>query len=179
MACANISGITYDICANSIGGVKRIWLADYKDGCAIVDSGTSGTSMISGFTSAVTIATDFKLFPIRKNTASFTSTVNINDEGGNYISTELVMSFSRMETGKRLAMNALVLADAMAVVEDANGKYWFLGFDNPLGCTAGEGATGTAKSDGNRYSITLTDDSVEFPYEVDPALAASLPQTTA
>ena len=169
MACATISAYTFDVCSNSIGGVKRVWLANYKDDAI---SATSA-DVITAFASGVT----WTQFPFRKNTASMTSTVNINDEGGNYISTELTMLFSRMDTQKRLAMNALMLAEVMAIVEDCNGKRWFLGHDNPLACSAGEGATGTAKGDSNRYSITLTDDSLEFPQEVSGDISLPDPVT--
>ena len=55
----------------------------------------------------------------------------------------------------------------MAVVEDANGEMWFLGANGPLTATAGTGETGTAKSDRNAYTLTLTDESLGFPMSLD------------
>ena len=78
-------------------------------------------------------------------------------------------SLTKMETSKRVAMVALVQSEAMAVVLDSNGKYWFLGYDNPLVVSAGTGETGTAKSDPNHYTVTLQDASVEYPYEIAPS----------
>ena len=60
----------------------------------------------------------------------------------------------------------LAAGEVVAVVKDANGAYWALGMDEPATASAGEGATGTARGDGNHYSITLLDNSVTFPYEV-------------
>jgi hypothetical protein len=40
--------------------------------------------------------------------------------------------------------------------------------------TAGEGVTGTARSDRNGYSITLQDTSLEMPYEVEADIVAAL-----
>ncbi len=61
----------------------------------------------------------------------------------------------------------------MVIVKDANGKLWYLGYNEPVTATAGTGQTGTAATDGNNYQITLTDQSDTYPYEVDEkALAA-------
>lgn len=158
--CESLVAMTTDICQPSLGGIKRVWLADYAED-AVSESGISA-DVITAFKEGVT----WLPYTFRKNTGSMTSTANFSDEGGNYVSTELVLSFSKMETAKRLAMNALLLGQAMAIVEDANGKRWFLGKDNPVTATAGAGETGTAKSDANRYTITLTDESLLFPMEV-------------
>ena len=164
MACSQtLSGLVND-CSTSMGGVKRIWIANYKAGAATL----SGDSTISAFSAD----TDWHEYYIRKNTASFTSTLNVDPANGvNYVSTELSLVFTKMDTAKRIEMAALVLADVMVVVEDANGKKWFLGYDNPVAASAGTGETGTAKTDGNRYTLTLTDESESFPYEVSAEMA--------
>lgn len=93
-----------------------------------------------------------------------TSTLNVDSANGtNYVSTELVMQFNRMETAKRIAISALALSDVCAIVEDANGNRYALGISEPVNATAGSGQTGQAKGDGNFYSITLTDEHNEFP----------------
>ena len=68
-------------------------------------------------------------------------------------------------------MVALAQGEAMAIVKDANNRYWFLGHDNPVTVSAGTGETGTAKSDPNHYTVTLTDESTEYPYEIAPSAA--------
>lgn len=159
MACSQtLSGITLD-CQSSMGGIKKVWLTTHVDGAAQL--GADG--IITGFTGVTT----WYEYNFRKNTGSMTSTLNVDAANGvNYVSTELALVFTKMDTPKRIEMSALVLADAMAVVEDANGKRWFLGFDEPINATAATGESGTAKADGNRYTITLTDESTTFPYEV-------------
>lgn len=151
-------------CETSMGGVKEIYLANWtKDTFAVATSQTSGdtVTIASGATSV-----DWYKYDIRKNTANFTSTLNIDDANGvNYISTELNLVFTKMETLKRMEMAALVLGDFMAIVVDANGIAWALGKDAPMIATAGTGETGTAKSDGNKYNLTLTDESLYWPYE--------------
>ena len=62
----------------------------------------------------------------------------------------------------------------MVIVKDNNGVYWFLGYDEPVNATAGGGQTGQAKTDANQYTITLTDESHELPYEVSKTFGDSL-----
>lgn len=160
MACSQtLAGIKND-CALSMGGIKRVWLADYKEEAATVDNEkVNAIALVSG--------TTWHPYYFRKNTGSMTSTLTVDQANGvNYVTTELSLVFTKMDTVKRIEMAVLATADVMAVVEDANGTKWFLGKDNPLSCTAGAGETGTAKGDGNKYTLTLTDESKSYPYEV-------------
>lgn len=168
-SCKTITKLEYDLCQNNLGGIKNIWLANYVENAATV---TENANDISGFAEGVTW---FK-YPIRKGTASMTSTYNTSTDGASYVSTELSIVFTRMETQKRVAMTSFALAEAMAVVEDSNGKYWFLGKDAPITLTAGGGETGTAKGDRNAYTATFTDESLTFPYEVAASVGNALPK---
>lgn len=169
MACQTITKLEYDLCQNNLGGIKNIWLANYKENAATVEA---EANEVSGFIEGVT----WYKYPIRKGTASMTSTYNTSTDGASYVSTELSLVFTRMETQKRVAMTSFALAEAMAVVEDSNGKYWFLGKDAPITLTAGGGETGTAKGDRNAYTATFTDESLTFPYEVTASAAGKLPK---
>lgn len=164
MACTQtLAGLIND-CAKSLGGIKEVALADYVEGAGQVAA--SGNT-ITGFTTGVT----WHKYYFRKNTGSMTSTLNVDDAAGvNYVSTELNLVFTKMDTTKRIEMTALATADVMAVVTDCNGTRFFLGKDNPVTCSAGAGETGTAKGDGNRYTITLTDDSETYPFTLEDSV---------
>ena len=96
-----------------------------------------------------------------------TSTLTVDPANGvNYVSTELVLQFTKMETRKRIEMAALAVGELAFIVKDANGIYWFLGKDEPVTATAGTGQTGQAVGDGNFYNITFTDESKSWPMEV-------------
>jgi hypothetical protein len=71
-----------------------------------------------------------------------------------------------METTKRVEMSALAVNDLRAIVKDANGVYWLLGEEEPVVAQAADGQTGTAKTDANRYSISLEDNNSTFPKEI-------------
>ena len=82
------------------------------------------------------------------------------------MTSQLLLQFNRMETTKRVELTALALGDLAIICKDANGTYWYLGYDEPVNASAGDGQTGTARSDANRYTLTLEDTSSEMPYEV-------------
>lgn len=160
--CANLQSLVVDACQGSLGGVKAIWLSDWKDKAATVGevSGKTGVDVVTKFDDSVT----WVQIPIRKNTASYSSEVQVNEQNGNSVQTTLTVVLSRMDAQKRMTFSALMLTDVMAVVEDANSNRVFLGYDNPVTMSSGTGETGTAKTDTNAYTIGLQDDSVAPPY---------------
>ena len=155
-----------------MGGVKAIYLANREDVTAIqtgTDASITGTC-ITGITMAS--GKTFQEFTVKKNTCSMTSTLNVGDNS-TYVSTELAIVLRRMDSAKRMAMNALILGECYAIVVDANNIAWLLGFDEAVTCSAGTGETGTAKSDANQYTLNLTDESLEYPYEINASAFAS------
>lgn len=163
MACIPVAirGIDKE-CESNIGGIKKAYVALFED---VVRPISASNSQISSV--AMSGSAKFQPFEFRRNTSNLTSTLNVSDNGTKYWSSELTMLFNKMETPKRIAINSLVAAEACAIVEDANGKAWFLGYDEPVEASAGSGETGTNIDDANRYSITLQDISKEAPYEID------------
>lgn len=163
-----LSGIPRDS-STSMGGIVEALIAGYDD--------VTGVTVKDEQISAIATATSakFKRYCFRKGTGSMTSTLNVDAVNGvNYVSTELALQFSRMETTKRVEMTALSLNDLVVIVKDANGKYWYLGKDEPVTASAGGAQTGTARTDANNYTLTLLDNSITFPYEVDPAIVEEL-----
>jgi hypothetical protein len=159
MSCSiTLAGITMD-CAPSLGGIKRVWLTHYDGVSVTVDE---STNMIKSITSA-----QWYEYQFRKGTGSLTSTLTVDETAGtNYVTNELSLVFTKMETAKRMEVAALSVGHLCAVVEDSNGKYWFLGKDDYVSASAGTGVTGTAKGDQNAYTITLSTDSETYPYEL-------------
>lgn len=184
MACNSITLASLDAsCSNSVGGIQVVYLIpyDYITGVVIPDSGDN-EGMITGFTYASgathTASTDdWQVFKFRKNTGSMTSNLNLDETNGvSYIETELSMTFSRMETEKRIQMVALAKGEVAAVVKDSNGLYWFLGKNEGVTASAGTGQTGQQKTDGNYYQVTLLDSSEEYPFEVSKAAGDAIAQ---
>lgn len=169
MACnQTLSGLVKD-CSPSMGGITEVLLANREDVSAV----TADTGKVTEITMAS--SAKFKKYSFARNTGSMTSTYTIDQASGvRYVTTDLLLQFNRMETAKRVEISALAVNDLVAIVKDANGIYWYLGYDEPVNASAGDGQTGTARGDANRYTITLQDNSKEMPMEVDSTIIAAL-----
>lgn len=161
MACPQtLSGLVHD-CLPSMGGIKAVYLANKAD----VDSIAIASDKITGITMAGSAR--FHKYEFLRRTGSLSSNFQVNAENGTkYVQSDLALVFSRMETTKRVEIAALAAGELVAIVEDNNGVFHYLGYDNPLELSAGDGLTGTAPGDRNAYSITLQDISNELPIEV-------------
>ena len=161
MACSQtLAGLTND-CAANMGGISEVYLANKADVSAI----TLTTDKVTGITMNSTAK--FKAYHFRPNTSSMSSNYQVNVENGvAYVQTDLLMVFNRMETTKRVEVVAMAQGELIAIVKDSNGVYWLLGEENPLLLSAGDGLTGTARTDRNGYSVTLQDNFSEMPHEI-------------
>ena len=171
MSCSQVlNGIAAD-CQTNVGGVREVYIANYDDVSAVTLDETS--NMIKTITMAD--SAKFKKYAFKKNTSSMTSTLNVDPANGiNFVQTDLSLVFAKQETVKRMEIAKLSLGELRVIVLDANGKYWFLGKEEFVSATAGTAETGTNRTDGNKYTITLTDYSASYPYEVDPTIVAEL-----
>lgn len=169
MACSQVlSGLIRD-CETSIGGIVAVYIANAED----VSSVTAADGKISAI--KMSDIKKFKTYAFRRGTGSMSSTLNVDPASGvNYVSTELVLQFNRMEVTKRVEMAALAVNDLAVIVKDANGVCWYLGLDEPVTASAGDGQTGTARGDANRYTITLLDNAKSFPCEIDSSVVEPL-----
>ena len=185
MACSTlVSGITFNPCEKSLGGISKVYLANYDD--VDPDNFTlDADERITNITfknvegsNPPAPAHKFFAFSLRKNTGSMTSTLNVDDNNGSSISTDGVMNWRMMEYEKRKAMSAFLQGEFVAIVKDANGKYWFLGKNLAVSASGGTGETGTSYTDANRYEITLNDVSNDWPHEVKFAPDPDVPGDT-
>lgn len=174
MSCKSfaLSGIALP-CKDNMGGIKEVYLCKASD---ITDINlNTEESQISTITMAD--SAKFRTYKFRKGTGSMTSTAASDEAIGNFsVTTELSLQFSKMETSKRLEIMAMCLEDTKAIVLDWNGRYWFLGYDFPLTATAATAQTGTSNTDLNGYTVTMSDTSAEFPFEVPAEIVAELVQ---
>lgn len=173
-----LAGISLD-CTTSLGGIKTVYIANYGDidGQPIVDDvkGPETPDVTYGVITEIPMRTPkegetapkFKPYQFRKQTGSMTSTLNVDETAGiNYVSTELSLVFTKMETAKRIEMSALAVGQLAVIVKDSNNKYWYLGYNDYVSASAGGANTGTAKGDQNAYTLTLRDESDTYPFEV-------------
>lgn len=163
-----LAGIQLD-CSTSLGGIKRVYIANYNDVKELTEDGgkITGITMEDG--------KKFKMYQFRKQTGSMNSTLTVDETAGiNYVSTEVSLVFTKMETAKRIEMSALAIGQLVVIVEDSNGTFWYLGYDDYVSASNGGANTGTAKGDQNAYTLTLKDESDTFPFEVEASAVAAV-----
>lgn len=171
MACSQLLNGIAASCDTNVGGIREVYIANYDDVTAIEVDGTS--SMISTITMAA--SAKFKKYSFKKNTSSMTSTLNADPANGvNFVQTDLSLVFAKQETVKRMEIAKLSLGELRVIVLDANGKYWFLGEEEFVSATAATAETGVNRTDGNRYTVTLTDYSSSYPHEVDSTIITGI-----
>ena len=177
MACNSytLTGLNTVCKESSFGGVKEVLIALYDDvaGTPTVDPETHllTPTMVSG--------KKFLQYKLLKSTSGLTSTLNTSETSSSYFTNEVTLQFMKMETKKRIEIMALMMSAWAVIVKDANDKYWYLGKDNYVECSAGTATTGTASRDSNHYELTLQDTSAELPYEVDPAVIGTIMEPVA
>lgn len=165
MACNNqyLSNIGRD-CSPAKGGIRQAWFAVWAKDIFTVSGDTANNPFE---VSAISSAATWYHYEFRKGTGSFTSTQSIDEANGlNYVETDVVLRFGRMESDKRYAVAALALGGVAGIVEDNNGSYWAFGVEEEMVPQAGTGQSGTAVADGNYYEITLRDTYSSFPLEI-------------
>lgn len=163
MACTvSLNGIQVD-CEPSMGGLKVVYINSYSKVTPHLDE---VNDKIDQITLDDPDNDKFKTYSFRRNTASMTSTLSVDPANGNSVATDVSLSFLQQDTAKRNDIAELSIGELAMIVLDANGRYWYLGYDMPVMASAGGAESGTVYTDGNRYTITLQDNSKTYPYEI-------------
>ena len=145
MACEITSGFVLG-CRDNSGGIRKVYILG-DTGADVTDVTFGGTLQeIDGMTGTG----NFYEFNLVKQTSSFTETINASMENGTvFYQQDVVLVFHKLEQEKRNQVKLLAQNPALKiVVEDNNGKQFYIGEQN--------GATLTAFGDANSYNITLT-----------------------
>lgn len=108
-------------------------------------------------TSTLTIGAEpMQAFQFRSQTGSMVQELEANDNGTNFFNITVNLVFAKQDAHKRLAIQSLAMGETCAVVEDNNGKKWYVGHSNPLRLTTSTADSGTAFADSNSYTLALT-----------------------
>ena len=168
MACNQVlSGIPRD-CEGSIGGVKRVLFINHDQlGKITVEEET-------GVVTAIEPTGKFSEYIPKKNTASFAPALTVGDGDNRSYTATLVLNFGKMTAAKRVSVLPLLANELAAIVEDNNGIFWLVGKDIPLQATEGGGNTGTATTDANAYTVTMTDMSMTLHHTVSAEIIEGL-----
>lgn len=168
MPCALSQNYLLD-CKDSLGGIKTLWLINHANVTALTEA--------SGIVSAITKAAGkvFYKYELVKNTGALTETITASVENGTvFYAQELSIVLNKLQANTRNEILLLAQSTLMAVVQDANDKYWLLGRVQGVDVTGGTAATGTAQGDRNGYALTFTGSEKQLAPEVNSGIIAGL-----
>ena len=171
MSCSlnTLAGIA-GACESNQGGIIEVYINHFDQ----IDEVTVTSDKITAI-ALKSSGEKFHKYNFKRNTGSLTSTYTIDPANGvSFVTSDLALVFAKQDTVKRIEISALALDDLVVIVKDANLRYWYLGKDEPVQASAAAAQTGTARTDGNSYTITLQDTSLTLPYEVDASAIAGL-----
>tara|TARA_R100001460_G_scaffold22829_3_gene46346 strand:- start:3008 stop:3586 length:579 start_codon:yes stop_codon:yes gene_type:complete len=140
MSCLIASGRGH-FCQGQVGGIKKIYLANWYDANRITDVTASATTgAVSDITTAGSL--DFFEFSLDRQTSSFNQTITTGGGGAiNYEqSLDLHMSHDSEESWAR--MQNVVESVFQAIILDNNGVYYLAGVDNGISVNGGTYAHG-------------------------------------
>lgn len=163
---------TPNVCEFSAGGIRKVILTNHSDikGVLFTDD---NFNLITGFEYPGGSEAFWLLYETTNEGTRLQETL-INDSAGDTYDIEFKANLVFLKEQHRAFMEELTVNKLSAVVEDNNGRFWFIGEDAPVTLTSYEAKTDNAGGV-SEYNITLGLRSRYKMREVSAAAAATLP----
>ena len=166
--------ISYSCEELSTGGLKTVLICDKSNLDDLGDFTVADGSVTVN--SAVGLATDgvniVQLgFNNKDGFSNFTDVKTLNADGSGSAVPTIQLEFIRMGTELRNKLETIARpgAELVAFVETAAGTYHMVGYDFGLYAGTVDGASGVARTDKNRYQLTLVGDENVLAYTMTEA----------
>lgn len=170
MSCSNfvINGLKFDECESNLAGVKNVYLTDASD--------ISVTADVTGLTISAISGATFYHYGMDEQVGYLTTTSSVGDNGKlRYYTNEIRIAFPRLSAEKHVEFMALTHNKVKALVEDNNGVWHYVSYDQYLRANDGATAqTGQSFDDDNQYEVILSGRSGYPPFIVDEAAAKAV-----
>jgi len=160
MSCLLTAGISKG-CRDNRGGIKRVLIANKEMISGLTptsDNDVTGITLISMNTNPLTSSayTFFEFLP-NKMSSNVVENVQSNLQNGTAgFEQVLTLLFAKNNATLRNQVKLMAQAELVAIVEDYNSTYWYYGEFNGLELNGGNSQTGTALSDMNGWTLTLS-----------------------
>jgi hypothetical protein len=168
MACLLTSGYTLG-CRDNIGGIQEVFIGEWNDTMTY----TLGVDSIIGTFSGATVS--FYTFQQEIETASFTENGVFSIENGtSFYEDTLTITLHKLEAALRNKILILGQGKWRVIIKDQRGKYWLMGYQNPVRVSASTPGVGKAYGDLNGAVITFMGKEPVPAYEVSATAALSV-----
>ena len=153
MACDITSGFSLG-CRDNTGGIKSVYI--------LSGSVTSVTDASEGLIDAISGSGTFYNFELFRQTSDYTEEVAVVPENGTVVYNQTAnLSFFKLQTSLRNQIKVLAQNPTIRMIVETNNadntsKYVYVGEEYGMQLLTGTGATGTAFSDKNGYTLAFT-----------------------
>jgi len=162
-----------------IGGVKRVFVINRDALADTAFNKVSGEHAYDNYTtvgSSATATNRWHEIELYDETGVFTGTGELGDAGNSVISNEITGFIPVMEKVKALCLNKIKdSCKVVALVQTMEGQAFVIGYDETIGKKAALRAqisleSGTAFTDRQGYTITMTGTQFDVPYEYEGSI---------
>lgn len=155
MACGlTITGRAFP-CKDGIGGIKKVWIAEFGDI-------TWGAISAGAVTTCEETTPAIYEFEINKNSGSFAQTVNASPDNGTVFYTQtLSFTMPKLVAGDTQEVHDLMTGRLSIVVQDNNDNYLIMGHATGADSSGGGIGTGAAKGDLNGYELEFVSEEAQ------------------
>lgn len=169
MACILTNGYTLG-CRDNIGGIQEVYIGEYNGDSLTYVSGTDG---IIGTFSGATVS--FYTFEQELETGSYTENGVFSTENGTgFYEQTLTITLHKMDASLRNKLLVLGQGKWRIIIKDQRGKYWLMGYQNPVRVSAMTPGLGKAYGDLNGSVVTFLGKEPAIIYEVSSTAALSV-----
>lgn len=166
MGCVqSLKGLVFDQCEANLAGVKNVYLTDMDEVEDAVAVDTSAMTVTS-----ISTAVTFYHYGMDEQTGYLTSTSMVGDNGRiRGYTNEIRIAFPKITAEKQAEFFALTHNPVRALVEDNNGIWHYVSYDQWLRANDGAIAqTGQSYDDENGYEVIISGRSA-YPSFIVPA----------
>jgi len=136
-------------CKDALGGIKRIYVAEWVDG--IWEDIASGE--VAGSTAAIT----FYTYDMTRGSGSLNQTITSDLAAGTVFFDQVCsVTFNKAAAADITEISNLVKGRMAVLVEDNNGNWFVMGHQNGVEVSGGTAQTGTAAGDQNGFTLEFS-----------------------
>ncbi len=136
-------------CKDALGGIKRIYVAEWADGI--------WEDIVAGEVAGATTAITFYTYDMTKGSGSLTQTITSDIAAGTVFFDQVCsVTFSKSAAADITEIANLVKGRTALLVEDNNGNWFVVGHKHGVEVSGGTAQTGQAAGDQNGFTLEFS-----------------------
>ena len=136
-------------CKDALGGIKRIYVAEWSDGL--------WDPIVAGVVADVTEATTFFTYDMTRGSGSLTQTITSDLAAGTVFFDQVCsVTFNKAAATDIAEISNLVKGRMAVLVQDNNDNWFVVGHKNGVEVSGGTAQTGTAAGDQNGFTLEFS-----------------------